>query len=73
MRIYAVADIHGKESRMARVEAAIDRFQPDVAVVAGDITNYTGPKPVINRLAGMGIPVLCIGGNSDLGRVEQLL
>jgi hypothetical protein len=73
MRIYAVADIHGKKSRMARVEAAIDRFQPDVAVVAGDITNYTGPRPVINRLAGMGVPVLCIAGNTDLGRVEQLL
>ncbi|MCP4114104.1 MAG: phosphoesterase [Desulfobacteraceae bacterium] len=73
MRIYAVADIHGKESKMARMKTAIDRFQPDVAVVAGDITNYAGPRPVINRLAGMGIPVLCIGGNSDLGRVETLL
>ncbi len=73
MRIYAVADIHGKEDRMARVKAAIDRFQPDVAVVAGDITNYAGPRPVISRLGAMGVPMLCIGGNSDLGRVEKLL
>ncbi|MBI9091309.1 MAG: metallophosphoesterase [Desulfobacterium sp.] len=73
MRIYAVADIHGKEDRLARVETAIERFQPDVAVVAGDITNYVGPSPVISRLGAMGVPVFCIGGNSDLGRVEALL
>ena len=40
MRIYAVADIHGKPAKIAGILQAILELKPDALVVAGDITNY---------------------------------
>lgn len=73
MKIYAVADIHGKAERLERVETSIERFQPDVVVVAGDITHFTGAGPVIRKLAAMDVPMLCIRGNSDRSRIDRLI
>ena len=39
MRIYAVADVHGKSTRIEGIRKTISEFKPDVLVVAGDITN----------------------------------
>ena len=73
MRIYAVADIHGKPARMARIHKTISRLHPDAIIAAGDITGYFNPDPVINRLNQMPAPVLGIRGNSDLKKVDRLL
>jgi len=73
MRIYAVADIHGKPARMARVHQTVSELNPDALVVAGDITGYINPDPVINQLNQMPVPVLGIRGNSDLKKVDRLL
>ncbi|ACN15493.1 putative metallophosphoesterase (calcineurin superfamily) [Desulforapulum autotrophicum HRM2] len=73
MKIYAVADIHGKAERLERVGTAIERLQPDVVVVAGDITNFTGAGPVVRKLAAMAVPMLCIRGNSDRSRIDGLI
>ncbi len=40
MRIYAVADIHGKPEKIALVREKAEDLIPDALVVAGDITNY---------------------------------
>ena len=73
MRIYAVADIHGKPARMAGIHGIMSELKPDALVVAGDITGYLNPDAVINRLNQMPAPVLAIRGNSDLKKVDRLL
>ena len=73
MRIYAVADIHGKTEKIDRIKAVISREVPDILVIAGDITNYISPLKILKQLRDINIPVLGIRGNSDLKRVETLL
>ncbi len=71
MLIYAVADIHGKERRFARIKRQLAAHKPDVLVIAGDLTNYTKPERVLKRLHALPLPVLVVRGNTDLKRVEQ--
>ena len=49
MRIYAVADIHGKPDRIALIRANLNEIKPGALVVAGDITNYANCKAVIEQ------------------------
>jgi len=73
MRIYAVADIHGKPEKIALVREKIESHKPDVLVVAGDITNYFNSTDVVEQLNHMPVPVLAIRGNTDLSKVDHLL
>jgi len=73
MRIYAVADIHGKQARIERIRKVLLDLKPDVLVIAGDITNYRQAQHIIEQLNQMPVPVLAIRGNSDLPRVDRLL
>ncbi len=65
MRIYAVADIHADMMRIDMIRKNIEVHGPDVLVVAGDITRYIKPAPVLSRLNRLPIPVLVVRGNSD--------
>jgi putative phosphoesterase len=73
MRIYAVADIHGKPDKIAMVREKTEDLKPDVLVVAGDITNYFKSADVIEQFNHMPAPVLAIRGNTDLKKVDHLL
>ena len=73
MRIYAVADIHGKPDKIAMVREKTEDLKPDVLVVAGDITNYFNSADVIEQFNHMPAPVLAIRGNTDLKKVDHLL
>ncbi|MBW2600217.1 MAG: metallophosphoesterase family protein [Deltaproteobacteria bacterium] len=73
MKIYAVADIHGRKDRIDLIESNISKLRPDVLIVAGDITSYTNSVSVISRLNNMPVPVLAVRGNTDLPKVESLL
>lgn len=73
MRIYAVADIHARQDRIRRIRHNLLQSKPDVLVVAGDITQFTRPAPVIDQLSKMPVPVLAIRGNTDIARVESLM
>lgn len=73
MRIYAVADIHGKIEKIARIKKVILGNTPDILVIAGDISNYVSPLKTLKQLKDIPIPILGIRGNSDLKRVEGLL
>jgi hypothetical protein len=73
MRIYAVADIHGRQDKMALIRENIARFKPDVLVVAGDITHPARPQAGISQIGELPLPVLAIRGNSDRSRVESLI
>lgn len=70
MRLYAVADIHGRSDRMAAIENNLKTHRPDVLIVAGDITSFTRVLPVISALGDLLLPVLAVRGNTDLKRVE---
>lgn len=73
MRIYAVADIHGKPDRIALIRENLNEIKPDALVVAGDITNYANCKAVIEQFRRMPAPVLAIRGNTDPPKVSHLL
>ncbi len=73
MRIYAVSDIHGSAGRLSRIRENVAEHEPDVLVVAGDITQYGGHRLVVSRLNELGVPVLAVRGNSDWPIVDRLL
>jgi uncharacterized protein len=72
MRIYAVADIHGRTEKLASIRTNTKRYSPDVVVVAGDITNYINAARVVSELASLSVPVLTVRGNTDLPKVNRL-
>ena len=72
MRVYAVADIHGRNDRFDRIQNNLSNLKADILVLAGDITNYTKPREILGRLNALPVPVLVIRGNSDLKRVDHL-
>ncbi len=73
MRIYAVADIHGKADKIKKIKTVINQEKPDIIVIAGDITNYLFPLKTLNQLKDIPIPILCVRGNSDLKHLERHL
>jgi len=73
MRIYAVADIHGKPDKIERIRQVLSELKPDALVVAGDITNYFNSVEIISQFNRMPVPVLAIRGNTDLAKVDHLL
>jgi hypothetical protein len=73
MRLVAVADLHGRAARLDRLADTVARLRPDAVVVAGDVTAYLHPDPVIARLGRLPVPVLVVRGNSDLPVVGRLL
>lgn len=70
MLIYAVADIHGKKRRFAKIKRQLAVHKPDLMVIAGDLSNYFQPDRVLARLNALPLPVLVIRGNTDLKRVQ---
>lgn len=73
MRVYAVADIHGKHDRFERIRQNLADLKADILILAGDITNFIKPENILSRLDALPVPVLAIRGNSDLRSVDQLL
>jgi uncharacterized protein len=73
MRIYAVADVHGKVDRINRIRRQIEALKPQVLVVAGDITNFKNSAAIIETLNHMPVPVLAVRGNTDRPKVDHWL
>ncbi len=73
VRIYAVADIHGKGGRLDRIRANARTLVPDVVVMAGDITNFLHSWKVLAEINRWAIPVLMVRGNTDLPAMEDRL
>jgi hypothetical protein len=73
MILYAVADIHGKPEKLTLIKNNVQEHEPDMLVVAGDITNYLHPARTIEFMKSMPIPVLAVRGNSDFPVVETLI
>jgi len=71
IRVYAVADLHGKQERIEHLRSNLSEFKPDLLVLAGDITNFIRAGATLTALNSFGLPVLIIRGNSDLKHVER--
>jgi len=69
MKIYATADIHGAQHRVNEAVDVIKKNQPDVTIVAGDITQF-GPGDMATLLLDQ-FPgkVLALPGNIDTADV----
>lgn len=72
MKIYAVADIHGNLEKLELIKAHVSELNPDVLVIAGDITNNTDPSSFVKMVNDLPIPVLAIRSESDIQAVENL-
>lgn len=73
MRIYAVADIHGKPEKIKRITAVIRHRMPDILVIAGDISGLFSPLNSLALLKEIPIPILCVRGNSDSKPTQNFL
>ncbi len=70
MRLYAVADIHGRSDQMAKVRNNVEKYRPDAMVAAGDIASFRNAA-FVSELGGLLIPVLAVRGNTDSKQVES--
>jgi putative phosphoesterase len=73
MRIYAVADIHGKTEVIEKIKKTVQRESPDLMILAGDVTQYFSPLNTLSQFEEFSIPVFAVRGNSDLKSVESLI
>ena len=70
MKIYAVADLHGREDRLDLVRQKALATKADAIIAAGDIGGLFSQAKTAVRLGAMPVPVLAVRGNSDRSRVE---
>lgn len=82
MRIYAVADIHGKTQNIQTLAWVLHEYTPDLVVIAGDMTRYFQWKQTLDHLDQLGQPdrpdllskpnppIFCVRGNSDFKKME---
>lgn len=73
MRIYAAADIHGKQEYIQQIHDVILQKKPDMLIIAGDITHYFDSHTAIRQLKDIRIPVFAIRGNWDFKIVENII
>ena len=73
MRIYAVADIHNRVGRVSMMREIIEQHEPDMVVIAGDLTSYFKQKSVWPDLNDLPIQVLMVRGNSDFRNVDNMV
>lgn len=65
MRIAALYDIHGNLPALDAALQEIDRENPDLIVVGGDIASGPLPRATMERLMGLGDRARFIRGNAD--------
>ncbi|ASJ07028.1 metallophosphoesterase [Thermococcus pacificus] len=76
MRILAITDIHGRLEKVETLTAALGGLEPELVLVAGDITNFSSAntaRKVLKPLLALDIPVVAVHGNCDGRDVPELL
>jgi len=71
VKIYAVADIHGRKSRLERIRSAAAAARPDLVVIAGDITGFGNQDDFLAGLDSLNLPILAVPGNTDSAELEK--
>jgi len=73
MRIFAAADFHNRIDRISLIRKAIEQYEPEIAVIPGDITNYFRGDYVLSALNKLSVKILVVRGNTDLRKVDNLV
>jgi Icc-related predicted phosphoesterase len=73
MRIFATADLHGRPDRVDAVRKAVAQLQPDVVILAGDITHAGQGAEALALLDGLPGVVIAIPGNMDPFEVDDAI
>mgnify|MGYP000019106808 CR=1 FL=1 len=73
MRIYALADVHGRPDRIQLVEQTTEKLRPHVVVIAGDLTHGGRGREALRLLTTLPARVLAIPGNMDSPDVEEAI
>ncbi len=71
MRIFAIADPHGNYSKIDGLLKKAGKI--DLALVAGDITNFGPDEKVMELLDHFDVPVLAVPGNCDHPSILDVL
>lgn len=72
MRIYSVADLHGRKEYLSRLHERARSSAPDVIVIAGDIIGNADPARLLVSLDALNIPVIAVRGNADPRDLEKI-
>lgn len=73
MSILAIADIHGKKNCAKTIKKMISKYEPELLIIAGDITNF-GPISYAKKLLNtIQIKTLAIPGNCDPREVVNVI
>lgn len=64
-RVAAIYDIHGNLSALEAVLSDLERVEPELLIVGGDVATGPMPAEVLDRLAGLGALVSFVRGNAD--------
>ena len=73
MKILAVSDIHGSQGGSLAVEALIKEHEPDMVVIAGDITHFGPGEWAKGFLDSIELPSIAAYGNCDTEDVVEVL
>ncbi|NJE06151.1 YfcE family phosphodiesterase [Thermococcus sp. M36] len=76
MRILAVTDLHGRLGGVKRLAKMVPEIDPDVILIAGDITHFSGAetaREILEPLLKLRKPLLAVHGNCDGRDVPGLL
>lgn len=73
LKILAFADIHGSQYRLNIALKNIEKYDPDIIIICGDITQF-GPRNVaLNLLNQINKKTLAIHGNIDTNEVLKAI
>ena len=73
LKILSIADLHGSQYRLNILLKNIKKYNPDLVIICGDITQF-GPEDVaINILNQIKVKTLAIHGNIDTDEVLKAI
>ncbi len=64
-RVVAIYDIHGNLPALEAVLSDLERIEPDLLIVGGDVVSGPMPAQVLDRLVDLGELVRFVRGNAD--------
>jgi len=65
LRVAAIYDIHGSLPALEAVLSDLERIEPELLIVGGDVVSGPMPAEVLDRLASLGEVVRFVRGNAD--------
>lgn len=73
VRILAVADMHASSLGLSTCKRFVNEYEPEIMVVAGDITNFGPTEWAEKFLDAFELPLLAVNGNCDLDGVTSAI